>query len=101
PAGTRSRRPFPTRRSSDLSAIKIDYIMGNSNLFMKKSKGGYLVKRKFRILVFLIIFSFVLTACSNNKKDVGGSDTDKDKGKGPRSEEHTSELQSREKLVCR
>lgn len=57
--------------------------MGNSNLFMKKSKGGYLVKRKFRILVFLIIFSFVLTACSNNKKDVGGSDTDKDKGKGP------------------
>src|SRR5690606_42023009 len=89
----RAIHSFPTRRSSDLvlSAISLFgigvYIL--LNLFRKNIKKLFYGSVLF--IVAVICFGLPLAKKINPNTDY----------RGPRSEEHTSELQSRENLVCR
>src|SRR5690606_40335109 len=92
---------FPTRRSSDLQACPTECCMphqrkgGNMSRDRKRAMGPM----PWRCLFVLVLgcalspaFAQVLPAPSDRLCTAGFN---------PRSEEHTSELQSRENLVCR
>src|SRR5690606_41725299 len=85
PATARARHSFPTRRSSDLDDKNQD-------------------DSDFEVDEYLNEFAEEDPTMYNNHPDPGGEEDDYRKPievVNSRSEEHTSELQSREKLVCR
>src|SRR5690606_41555201 len=87
----------PTRRSSDLTTIRrrrhAESPSWSSsrprvrNRLRRQFKGVHSMKRALKLLGLTLVMALV-AAC-------GGGE-----GAGTRSEEHTSELQSRENLVC-
>src|SRR5690606_40614280 len=78
---------FPTRRSSDLVAVNEQDQVG-----VLLDGSGFAQVRQQRALVAALLESAV---------ELGQSDHRAVELLGQRSEEHTSELQSRENLVCR
>src|SRR5690606_39803631 len=82
-AAHRYLHPCPTRRSSDLHGLVIVDVAGHGSLSISAKGASFLRERS----------SLVLRALKKPKP--GGRKAAR------RSEEHTSELQSREKLVCR
>src|SRR5690606_39506604 len=79
---------FPTRRSSDLLAAMV--LVNNSLIIMWSMVGPMTIVAIFPFFV-LKVFSGEIDGPETNSFVAGSS----------RSEEHTSELQSRENLVCR
>src|SRR5690606_40782426 len=89
---TQSLRSFPTRRSSDLAA---DDFVSTFTRWVRGVSGvaagmQLALSPPFVLLTVLIGGSILITGGSMPAADLL-----------PRSEEHTSELQSRENLVCR
>src|SRR5690606_42022877 len=95
-----SRRPFPTRRSSDLLHPAIHAgLLADLRIEAHREQLRELGIEPFDLLVSNL-YPFAETVASGadleeciEKIDIGGP--------AMRSEEHTSELQSRENLVCR
>src|SRR5690606_41749624 len=58
------------------------------------------IKRPLKLLPYMFAVTLVAAACSGDDGGAAGDD-DNDVIEDGRSEEHTSELQSRENLVCR
>src|SRR5690606_41863453 len=88
----RALRSFPTRRSSDLATnMASGYGLRHTPLSFQGHKMKLkIVERGYENFTGLLGVTFFTDAVSND--DVNHKE---------RSEEHTSELQSREKLVCR
>src|SRR5690606_40145931 len=89
--GERADLPsFPTRRSSDLDVKKLrdltDAPMMECKAALEEAEGDF--EKAQEIL-------------KQKGKAAAGKRVDRATGEGVRSEEHTSELQSRENLVCR
>src|SRR5690606_39523608 len=82
-------RSFPTRRSSDLSASRVA-------AFSAFSLSGRLT-----VITRTASWSAVSSGVSVIGWSRGAGGRRRAELAGPRSEEHTSELQSRENLVCR
>src|SRR5436309_12193760 len=80
---------FPTRRSSDLSALRFRKGAG-------MSAHGFENAVTERVYRWIVDNDLVHTRLLGR---IGGRDAERDRDE--RSEEHTSELQSRENLVCR
>src|SRR5690606_39957939 len=95
---TRLRHHFPTRRSSDLPLYYIRTF---------DAAGPAIIDTAFRINVYRVARNNQKLMSGPNAKDVSIRSLNKDSyvrviaRSGDRSEEHTSELQSRENLVCR
>src|SRR5690606_40337701 len=94
------RHSFPTRRSSDLCRVynRGKYGRYKTNTF-KGDKGSFIMNGVINVLKPTGMTSFDVVAYLRRIlkiKKVGHTGT-----LDPRSEEHTSELQSRENLVCR
>src|SRR5688572_31722054 len=80
----RDLHSFPTRRSSDLAKVKVSPAAGDGKIYFVNGEGNCAVVRaanKFEVL-------------ATNSPNEATLST-------PRSEEHTSELQSQSNLVCR
>src|SRR5690606_39997806 len=94
------RLAFPTRRSSDLSCKDDDSVITNvpnaapvvSSISPDRGKSG--------TEVTILGVNFGITAEANTVT-FNGTKATVIAANEPRSEEHTSELQSRENLVCR
>src|SRR5207302_8531396 len=93
--------PFPTRRSSDLVPHRSSIIDEPAGISLRMKPGGPLeLGRTYTLLVTLrghcshFRFTPFLELAGATEKN-----SEKNNGGGSRSEEHTSELQSRENLV--
>src|SRR5690554_7334899 len=90
---------FPTRRSSDLGTIEV---MSLNRIDKNESyiENGITINNQVYGIIDDCITTIVIgsTVCSNGGKHRYGVPCT---GKNARSEEHTSELQSRPHLVCR
>src|SRR5690606_40964329 len=82
--------PFPTRRSSDLA--RFDERYDNTVQYTTPSLGGFNIKLAYSI------YEGQSRIVDETHPDYN---EDSDAFSASRSEEHTSELQSRENLVCR
>src|SRR5690606_41980801 len=96
----RAPHPFPTRRSSDLNLAMTDKIGG------EQVTGGCLAVTVFEGTEQQVAARHELTSAV--LREAGGTSLGPEPAQAwehgrfdARSEEHTSELQSREKLVCR
>src|SRR5690606_41884929 len=97
----RSLHSFPTRRSSDLDAICAP-LVHKSKEGKRNTLGAvhvYLEDGRFRQsdFDFIITVANLVTIALVRARELSSLQTDYQR----RSEEHTSELQSRENLVCR
>src|SRR5690606_41603762 len=94
-----ARRSVPTRRSSDLDEVKLSTALGklveeDASLFVEQNSDTHQ-------LVLLGQGEMHLRVALERLNRKYGVAVEKQRRLVPRSEEHTSELQSREKLVCR
>src|SRR5690606_42078894 len=96
----RARRSVPTRRSSDLWCVLPGFTQADP------PRMGWIVPSRRTIRTFLMIDGRDDTRCPLRFRYNGSIHASLGifpllPGSTPRSEEHTSELQSRENLVCR
>src|SRR5690606_41967494 len=92
--------PFPTRRSSDLHQVDTGDHLGHGMLDLDAGVDLDEVERARRVVVEIFDCACAAIADGAAERDGAGAEPLPDIV-GKRSEEHTSELQSRENLVCR
>src|SRR5206468_5658766 len=92
------RHPFPTRRSSDLLAVALMFQDSET----KKAEARELIEQNLKTSSASIDDQIVKGVLLSNKKETLKEGIKLlEKAFNTRSEEHTSELQSRSDLVCR
>src|SRR5207302_10930901 len=99
--GYRALLSFPTRRSSDLSVsltAAIDSSLRSSST--RRLASAHSAVCSWSAIAVSLLCRFVAAANALDDADSDFSFTGEDGDQGARSEEHTSELQSRENLVC-
>src|SRR5690606_41985640 len=91
-AAPRDLRSFPTRRSSDLPHPRQCSVAARANSSFRWSLSSVIVPTVEREVLTGLVWSIAIAGGTPSMRSTCGLS---------RSEEHTSELQSRENLVCR